>query len=670
MLRRRALARVLACVTGALVATTPMRVGAQPPVSNTNTTKPVFTRAIDPARGAPSPTIDPILEQAGATGPAISTALDHSCALAAGTVRCWGANGFGQLGNGTTTDSGTPVMAMAITTAIAVSVGFTHSCALLASGVITCWGSNANGQLGDSTATNRTTPVIVAGISDATAIAAGGYHSCALRSVGSVVCWGYNGWGQLGDGTTTSRTSPVAVSGLSGVSSLALGYYSSCAILVGGTVRCWGYNLDGQLGNGTTTSSSLPVAVSQLTDATAISAGNYHVCVVRSGGSVACWGSNGFAQLGNGFEGPSGSHTPAPVNYISNAIGVAAGGFHSCALRLDGSVYCWGYNFFGQLGDATFTDRTEPSRVALVNDAVAVSAGAFTTCFTNAGGGRYCVGRNELGQNGNGATGSALPSAAFEALGGHLERVALTVNNQGQVELYGLNETGTIYRRIRYATNNWSPWEQLPGQFRRIGVATTNTGRTVIIGVNDANEIYYRYQTTPGVALTNWIRLPGALRSVAIAGSSFSDNVYIAGLNTTGNVYSLSMHFSGATATASPYYSLPGTLSEVSINALGRVVGISSAGNIYSRSFTDTTSPWTFASGTLSRIAAERGAADLNFGGMYAGTNATQAIYVRANDTWNYVPGQLTDIAVASMPNGAILLAGVNANGDPYVTTE
>jgi alpha-tubulin suppressor-like RCC1 family protein len=247
----------------------------------------------------------------------ITTGGYHACALlAAGTIDCWGRNVRGSLGDGTMTDSSAPVPVRGITNAVAVSAGYIddETCAVLATGAVMCWGANNLGQLGNGRTKDSWTPVRVSGIRDALDVAASGGHACAVLATGTIECWGNNSYGQLGDGTRINRLVPVGVSGISEGLAVAVdprGY--SCAALRSGAVDCWGHNPKDQLGNGRQPEGSLvPVRALNVSDAVAITAGMGHACALLASGGADCWGYDDYGQLGKGGGRPDESN-PVPV---------------------------------------------------------------------------------------------------------------------------------------------------------------------------------------------------------------------------------------------------------------------------------------------------------------------------------------------------------------------
>ena len=273
-----------------------------------------------------------------------------------------------------------------------------HTCAVRSDGSVWCWGRNRNGQLGDGTATRHLTPVQVKGLTGVIQVAAGYEDTCAVRSDGTVWCWGDNGEGEIGDGTHNAALTPVEVPGLTGVRQVSAGWWFNCALRTDGTVWCWGEIVP----------SLVPVQVTGLSGVVAqVAAGEGHVCARLESGAVLCWGWNAFGQLGDGTT--VSRSQPAPVVGLPGPVTwIKAGAGHTCVRRADGTVWCWGYNGVGQLGDGTLTERLTATR-SLVTGAVAVNVGTgdlyngFTCARTHAKT-VTCWGAGSFGQLGDGTT--------------------------------------------------------------------------------------------------------------------------------------------------------------------------------------------------------------------------------------------------------------------------
>ncbi len=360
----------------------------------------------------------------------------HSLALtSAGTVLAWGANGSGQLGDGTTTSSSTPVAVDVPvgTTIIGIAAGNSHSLALTSAGTVLAWGFNDFGQLGDGTTISSSTPVAVDVPVGTTiiGIAAGNSHSLALTSAGTVLAWGFNDFGQLGDGTTISSSTPVAVDVPVGttITALAGGGFHSLALTSAGAVLAWGANGSGQLGDGTTISSSTPVAVDLPvgTTITALAGGRFHSLAVTSVGTGLAWGLNDLGQLGDGTT--ISSSTPVAVDLPAGTTisAVAAGNRHSLGLTSAGAVLAWGLNALGQLGDGTTTNSSTPVAVDLPagTTITAVAAGAAHSLALTSAGTVLAWGANGSGQLGDGTTvNSSSPVAVDVPAGSTITAVA------------------------------------------------------------------------------------------------------------------------------------------------------------------------------------------------------------------------------------------------------
>jgi alpha-tubulin suppressor-like RCC1 family protein len=362
-------------------------------------------------------------QNAVVVGKPISGGFEHTCALKPdGTVGCWGSNGSGELGDGTLLGKTTTVAVTGLTDAVGLGLSSAHSCALKSNGAVVCWGLNNTAQLGDGTTVGKTAPVAVTGLSDATSIAVGTYHSCAIKANRSVVCWGLNSFGQIGNGASgfgLLQNTITAVTGLTDAVSIAVGGLHSCAVKANGSVVCWGKNDSGQLGDGTYDDKTTTVAVTGLTDAVSLSAGGLHTCALKTNKTVVCWGANNYGQLGDGttvFK-----TTTTVVTGLADVIHITSGQSHSCALKANGAVACWGFNGQGQMGNGSTTPTavTSTFNLTTLSDVKAVAAGLFHTCALKNDGSLACWGGNFSGQLGDGTSGSAADKSVPTAvLGG------------------------------------------------------------------------------------------------------------------------------------------------------------------------------------------------------------------------------------------------------------
>src|SRR5438309_1448584 len=243
-----------------------------------------------------------------------------------------------------------------------------HTCGVTTDGAIYCWGFNGRGQLGDGTHTDRFVPTLVQGPAGVTfqAVSAGGQHTCAVASTGDAYCWGRNEFGQLGDNTTGDKPVPVPVGAPAGVTfaTLDAGYVHTCAVTPAGAAYCWGDNGSGELGDNTTVGKLVPTAVQGAIQFALVSGGGDHSCGVTTTGKGYCWGGNEAGQIGDNTT--LDRLVPA-ANAGNLTLSIPApGNGHSCAVATGTSatVYCWGSNAHGQLGDGTTSQRLVPTRVA------------------------------------------------------------------------------------------------------------------------------------------------------------------------------------------------------------------------------------------------------------------------------------------------------------------
>ena len=355
----------------------------------------------------------------------ITSGYSHSCTISNDKAYCWGNNNFSQLGDGSTTKSLVPIAVggvLAGKVIKSISAGSYHTCALDNSGIVYCWGFNIYSQVGNPLDSRMSSPepIAVGGVLAGKvikSISAGGFHTCALDELGKVYCWGNNINGQIGSGSPTPQiiNSPSLVAGsLSSlsVSSVSAGGSHTCAI-ASKKVYCWGANVYNQIGSGSTSPSIIPssnivTGLSSL-NISLVSSGGNHTCALDELGSIYCWGYNYYGQIGSGSLMPTIVLAPTKVlgPLGSLVVGyISTGSFNTCAI-VSNKAYCWGYNNDGQIGNTFNTPINNPSPIAvdttgvLFNkDIYSISSGGNSSCAVDADVKAYCWGSNDSGQLG------------------------------------------------------------------------------------------------------------------------------------------------------------------------------------------------------------------------------------------------------------------------------
>jgi hypothetical protein len=307
----------------------------------------------------------------------------HNIAIKAdGTVWSWGENSFGQLGNGTTNDSSTPVQTglgatPPLTSVIKLGGRPYFTLAEKSDGTVWGWGMNKYGQMGNTTVSPYvTSPVLVSNssaggpINNALQITCGYQFGAALATNGTVWTWGSGSHGELGDGATTANYIPVQVPGLSNITAISAGWFHILALRADGTVWAWGNNPNGELGDGTAINRSNAVQVLNVSNIVSVSGGDAHSSALAADGSVWKWGLNDVGELGNGTTNAIPNPVPAKIlvdTYgagFSNIVILSARDYHNIAVKADGSVWMWGANDQGQCGNGTTNATWRPTPVS------------------------------------------------------------------------------------------------------------------------------------------------------------------------------------------------------------------------------------------------------------------------------------------------------------------
>ena len=321
-----------------------------------------------------------------------------------GNLWAWGLNNYGQLGDGTTTDRTNPVQIKIGTKFTQVSTGSCYSTAIDSEGNLWTWGLNNYGQLGDGTGINKTSPIKILDGIKFTQISAGEDHSLAIDNEGNLWAWGYNYNGQLGDGTTTNKTTPVQIKDSTKFSKISTGVDYSIAIDNEGNLWTWGRNYKGQLGDGTTTDKTIPKQIKKDTKFLKISAGRAgHVLAIDIEGKLWVWGQNPYGQLGDGTT--INRTSPVQVKSDTKFTEISAGNAHSIAIDDKGNLWTWGRNEKGQLGDGTTIDKTSPVQIKKGIKFISVCARGNDSSFAlESGMYLWAWGLNNYGQLGDGTT--------------------------------------------------------------------------------------------------------------------------------------------------------------------------------------------------------------------------------------------------------------------------
>ena len=295
--------------------------------------------------------------------------------LGTGITNCYAVSALDAAGNqsGKSEEHCTTTMAARVPKP-SVSVGSDHSMAVKSDGTVWTWGDNSWGQLGDGTRHHRSRPVNVEGLADVISILGGSFYTSVLKSDGSVWGWGTNHYGLLGDSVGEKQYSPIENSLIDNVISIKSGSSHMVALKRDGTVWTWGDNKYGQLGDGTSDTRYTPVRSVGMSGVAAIASGYSHTVALKSDGTIWTWGRNNEGQLGNGSTIVK-SNTPLRVIGLTGVIAIAADGYMTMALRSDGSVWAWGENASGQLGDGTTTDRNYPAKIKGLSSISTISAG-------------------------------------------------------------------------------------------------------------------------------------------------------------------------------------------------------------------------------------------------------------------------------------------------------
>jgi alpha-tubulin suppressor-like RCC1 family protein len=387
----------------------------------------------------------------------VAAGSTHSAAIHPdGTLWTWGGNFSGGLGDGTTTTRGIPAQVGTANNWQSVAAGTFYTLAIRTDGTLWGWGNNGSGQLGSGAygGNDHTTPMQIGTATNWRSVSAGEQHALAIRTDGTLWAWGWNNDGQLGDGTRENRYAPTQIGTATTWKSVSAGSSNTLAVRTDGTLWAWGSNIYGQLGTGTVDYDThlMPVQIGTATNWQSVAAGFSYTMAVRTDGTLWAWGQNDKGQLGNGtISNYNSQTTPAQIGTATNWQSVAAGFSHTMALRTDGTLWAWGESSEGQLGDGTTTTRGIPAQVGTAHNWESVSVGGFQTVAARADGTLWAWGRNTSGEVGSAALVTAIrPSPQQIGAAGMWQSMSastsytLAVRTNGTLWAWGQNFDGQL----------------------------------------------------------------------------------------------------------------------------------------------------------------------------------------------------------------------------------
>ncbi|AZB10810.1 T9SS C-terminal target domain-containing protein [Chryseobacterium sp. G0162] len=318
-----------------------------------------------------------------------------------GTLWSWGYNSYGQLGDGTVSNRNTPKQIGTATDWVSITTGENYSLALKSNGTLWAWGKNTNGQIGDGTTNSKTTPTQIGTATDWVGMTAGDGHTLALKSNGTLWAWGSNSYGQLGDGTTINKNIPIQVGSATDWRSVESGRGSTLAIKTNGTLWTWGSNFSAELGDGTTNHRSTPMQIGTDTNWSSVDGGSSHSLGIKTDGTIWGWGANNSGQLGDGST--IYKFVPTQIGVSSNWSSINAGqGGSSVALKTDGTLWVWGSNSSGELGDGTTITQYTPMLMGNPTNRKVIAIGMNNIAVIGTDGFLTISGSNQMGQIGDG----------------------------------------------------------------------------------------------------------------------------------------------------------------------------------------------------------------------------------------------------------------------------